>query len=99
MTFQPAGEFLFLAAKKYNLDKQVAAGIGIERIEAYIEQSYPLLAEHCHVTKIEHGKMTIEVNSSAAKSDLFMRTHEILMGLDTLDLPQKIKDISIVNKA
>ena len=95
MSFDSAGSFLFTATQKYNLTRQAKAAMLRTRVNKFIVQNYKDQALHWKVTQFESGKLSIQVTSSAAASELFMRTHEILEGLAQIDLPEKIKEIQI----
>lgn len=95
MAFEKASAFLFTAAKKYNLHRQVASGICLEKVRKVFEANFPKFVEFWKPQKFEHGKLTILVKNSAASSELFMRTHELLEKFEKMDFPQKIKEICI----
>jgi hypothetical protein len=96
MSFEKASSFIFMAAKKYNLHKQVASGICLVKVKKILEKNFSDFFEFWEPKKFEHGKLTIAVQNSSASSELFMKTHEILELFETHDFPQKINEISIV---
>lgn len=98
MAFDRAGEFLFVAAKKYGLHRQVASGICLTKVRDIIGAKFPHFVEFWEPKKFEHGKLTIATSNAAASSELFMRTHELLEIFEGEDFPQKIKEIAIVKK-
>lgn len=98
MGFEPASQFMFLAAKKYNLDKQVSASITCERVSQLFDQFFPNFCDFWVPQKIERGVLTIKAKNSAASSELFMQTHVILDRLTSLNCPDKVKEIRIVRR-
>ncbi len=99
MTFEKASAFLFIAAKKYNLHHQVASGICLVKVQKIFKEHCPNFVEFWEPQKFEHGKLTVSAKNSAASSELFMRTHELLEKFETVDFPQKIREICIVRKS
>lgn len=95
MTFEPAGQFIFTAAKKYNLHKQAASGILIQKVRRSINELYPQYAKAWIPRKFENGKLSIETTSASASSTLFMKTHSLIERINQEDLPQKVIEISI----
>ena len=96
MTFEPAGNFLFAAARKYKLEPQARAGMICERVRKFIVQEFSEFSRGWEPVKFEAGALTIQVSDAAAGSALFLRTHEIMELLEQKDLPAKIEQILIV---
>lgn len=96
MPFEPAGSFIFTAAKKYNLHKQAASGLVLESVRRVFEDSYLEYSSFWQPQKFENGKLSIHTKNSAASSVLFMKTHEIIEKLNQNDLPQKVREINII---
>ena len=96
MSFRKAGDFLFLAAKKYNLSDQALAALICERVRKLFLESFSEFASLWMPCKFCDGVLYVEVKNAAASSELFLRTHELLDILSTKDLPEKIRDIRIV---
>lgn len=95
MAFEPAGSFIFTAAKKYNLHKQAASGLVLENVRKIFRSYYQEYAAFWEPQKFENGKLSISTTNAAASSVLFMKTHEIIERINKADLPQKIKEINI----
>ncbi len=98
MAFQRAGDFLLLAAKKYKLSDQVLASIMCEKVRNILRKKYADFADMWHLQKFEHGVLSIATENSAAGSELFLRTHELLEDFAEHDFPEKINEIRIVRK-
>ncbi len=99
MAFQSAGDFLFLAAKKYKLDKQALAGMLCARVRKFFAQEYSEFAEAWEPVKFQHGKLSIKVTDAAASSALFMRTFELVEQFQDLELPAQVNEILIVRNS
>jgi len=95
MSFESAGNLLSLATNKYRLTRQANSALICTRVNNFIVQEYTAQASQWHANNFEAGKLSIKVANSAASSELFMRTHEILEALESLDLPHKVKNIHI----
>lgn len=95
MPFEPAGNFLFTAAKKYKLSDQVKASIICERVRKIFQESYHEFIDLWEPEKFEHNTLSISVANSTASSELFMRTHELIERFAKNDLPAKIETIKI----
>ncbi len=98
MSFEPAGNFLFIAAKKYNLEPQAIAGIICESARKFIVQDFPEFSESWQPVKFDSGALTIQVSDAAAGSALFLRTHEIMTLLKEKKLPEGVEQILIVRR-
>lgn len=98
MTFEPAGNFLFIAAKKYNLEPQALAGLLCERVSKFIDQEFKEFSGAWVPTKFDSGELTICVSDAAASSALFLRTHEIIDRLESEDLPARVEQILIMRR-
>ncbi len=96
MAFEPAGNFLFMAAKKYNLEPQALAGIVCERVRNFFVQEFIEFSESWEPIKFEAGSLTVHVSDAAAGSALFLRTHEIMDLLKHQKLPATVEQIFIV---
>jgi hypothetical protein len=99
MAFEPAGKFLFTAARKYNLEPQALAGIVCERVRNFFVQEFSEFSICWEPIKFDSGSLTIKVSDAAAGSALFLRTHEIMEQLAQHELPAKINQILIARKA
>ncbi len=99
MTFEPAGNFLFAAAKKYNLESQALAGIICERVRTFFIQEFSEFSHGWEPIKFDSGELTIQVSDAAAGSALFLRTHEIMEQLEKQELPAKIDQILIARSS
>ena len=98
MSFEPAGNFLFIAAQKYKLSDQVKASVICERVRKIFREIYSEFANHWEPEKFEHGILSISAANSTASSELFMRTHELLEVFEKNSFPVKIEEIRIVRK-
>lgn len=98
MTFEPAGNFLFMAAKKYKLEPQAVAGLLCERVRKFIVQSFPEYKDSWEPVKFDSGALSISVTDAAASSALFLKTHEIIEKLSDESLPEKVEQILIVRR-
>lgn len=98
MAFEPAGNFLFIAAKKYNLEPQAVAGVVCERVRKFIVQEFAEFSQSWEPTKFDSGALTIQVSDAAAGSALFLRTHEMMTLLEEKELPETIEQILIVRR-
>ncbi len=96
MAFEPAGNFLFTAARKYNLEPQALAGIVCERVRKFFVQKFPEFSNSWEPIKFESGELSVRVSDAAAGSALFLHTHEIMEVLKDEDLPASIEQILIV---
>ncbi len=96
MSFDKAGDFLLIAAKKYKLQRQVGASIVKQRIREIFKTEYAEFVELWDPKKLEYGILTIAAKNSTASAELFLRTHEILELLTTHEFPEKVKEIRIV---
>ncbi len=91
MTFELAGNFISLAARKYGLSTQVSASIICERAKKILLEHFPNTVKDWDPTKFENGKLTIGVTNSSASAELFMQTHEILDIFEESNLPNNTK--------
>lgn len=98
MTFEPAGNFLFIAAKKYNIEPQALAGLLCERVRKFIDQKFPECKECWEPIKFDSGELSIRVSDAAASSALFLKTHEIVELLREESLPAEVEQILIVRR-
>lgn len=98
MSFDHASDFLLLAAKKYKLSDQAKGSWICEKVRKIIVQEYPDFSPLWEPKKFESGELSIRVKNSAAGSELFLRTHELLDFFSTEDFPQKIEQIHIVRR-
>lgn len=98
MTFEPAGNFLFIAAKKYNLEPQALAGLLCERVNKFIDQEFSEFSAVWEAVKFDSGELTIRVSDAAASSALFLRTHDIVDRLESESLPAQVEQILIVRR-
>ncbi len=98
MTFQPAKDFLLLAAQKYGLRRQARAGLVCERVKQIFEAKYPNFVGVWVPTKFENGNLFIEVADSAASSALFLRTHELAEIFETDEALREVQDVRIMRK-
>jgi hypothetical protein len=98
MTFEPAGNFLFIAAKKYNLEPQALAGIVCERMRKFITQEFPEFVQSWEPIKFDSGELTIQVSDAAAGAALFLHTHEIMETFSEKEILSPIEQILIVRR-
>ncbi len=98
MSFEPAGNFLFIAAKKYNLESQAIAGIICECVRKFIVQEFSEFSQTWEPIKFDSGALTIQVSDAAAGSALFLRTYEIMELLALQELPAVVEQILIVRR-
>ncbi len=98
MSFEKAENFLLLAAKKYKLERQARSALVCERARKIIQDFYPDFLKIWNIKKFEHGVLFISADDSAAKTELFLRTHEILEKWNTESFSDKIQEIRIVRK-
>jgi len=98
MGFSSAKDFIFLAAKKYNLDNHAVAALICEKTRQIIAKNFPQYAELWEPQKFVAGKLSISAKNSAASSELFLKTNQLLDFLLDEDLPQKVEVIMIVKE-
>lgn len=98
MTFEPAENFLFMAAKKYNLEPQALAGLICERVRKFIVQDFPEFKHSWEPIKFDSGELSISVTDAAASSALFLKTHDIVERLKEKSLPAEVEQILIVRR-
>ena len=98
MAFEPAGNFLFIAAKKYDLEPQALAGLLCERVRKFIDQEFSEFSSVWDPIKFDSGELTICVSDAAASSALFLKTHEIVEQLRQESLPAEVEQILIVRR-
>ena len=98
MVFESAGNFLFIAAKKYNLEPQALAGLMCERVRKFIVQDFPEFKYVWEPIKFDSGELSISVTDAAASSALFLKTHEIVERLRKESLPAEVEQILIVRR-
>jgi hypothetical protein len=94
MSFEKAGNFLFVAADKYKLGHQAKASLVCERTRKTIAQHYPRFVDYWEPIRSENGILTIQALDAAA-AELFIRSHELLEHLQKVDFPEKITEIRI----
>lgn len=95
MGFEMAGNFLGLAAKKYNLDRQARAGLVCERARQVIHKNFPNFSEHWQPAQFVNGVLSIHVVDSAASTELFLKTFELLQLLAQESMPHLVREIQI----
>jgi len=76
--FEKAGNFLFLAAKKFHLENEAKSALICHRIRTFLQNEYQDLAQYWNVKKYEKGVLFISTKDSASRNELYLRTHEIL---------------------
>lgn len=96
--FEPAKDFMFLAARKYNLEPQALGALVCERARQLIAKEYPNFVEEWIPQKFQKNTLTIRAKSAASSSALFMQTHDLLECLKNENLPVSVSQISIVKK-
>jgi len=95
MGFDLAGKFLEVAAQKFKLAGVAKSSLACERARKILAEKYPDFCEIWIPQKFENGKLTISVKNSAASSELFLRTHEILEVFEKRDFPERVEEIVI----
>ncbi len=98
MGFSSAKDFLFLAAKKYKLDNQAVAALICEKTRQIIAKNFPQYTELWQPVKFSNGKLSISAKNSAASSELFLKTNQILDFLNEEDLPKIVQYIGIIKE-
>jgi hypothetical protein len=98
MAFEPAGNFLFIAAKKYDLEPQALAGLLCERVRKFIDQEFFEFKDCWEPIKFDSGELSISVSDAAASSALFLKTHDIVERLKGESLPAEVEQILIVRR-
>ncbi|MDH3324954.1 MAG: DUF721 domain-containing protein [Candidatus Peregrinibacteria bacterium] len=100
MVFNKAGDFLSIAAKKFKMSDQVVASVICTRTKKILEREFESMSKFWNPKKYKNGKLTIQAENSAAASDLFLRTHDILELFETEEFPDntKIREILISRK-
>ena len=96
MGFRLAKDFLFLAAKKYKLDKHAVASLVCEKTRQIIAKNFPEYVDFWEPQKFVAGQLSISAKNSAASSELFLKTNQILEFLLAEDLPVKVENINIL---
>jgi len=95
MSFEKAEKFLLCAAQKYNIKPQAVAALVCKRAKNIFFDHFSEFVEFWDPIKFENQKLTIATNNSAAASELFLRTNEILDLLKNIDLPEQVLEICI----
>ncbi len=90
MSFEKAGDFLFLAAQKYKLGHQAQASLVCERMRSFFVSEFPEFAEVWLPDKFRDGVLFVRVQNSAAASALFLKTYEILEVVRNMDWPDNV---------
>ena len=98
MTFEPAKDFLLLAAQKYGLRRQARGSLVCERVRNIFKNQYPDFADAWVPTKFENGNLFIEVADSAASGALFLRTTALGEIFETDEVLREVQDVRIVRK-
>ena len=98
MSFEKAENFLLLATKKYKLERQAKSGLICERARKIIQKSYQDLCDLWTIKKCENGVLFIAAENSTSKTELFLRTQELLEIFSAEKWPEKIHEIRIVRK-
>ena len=96
MSFEPAGNFLRSATDKYNLTRQAQSGLVCARVRDLFASQYTDFAALWEPQKFEDGVLFVQTQDSAASSELFLRTHEIMERVGELDLEQSVNELRIV---
>ena len=78
MAFEPAGDFLLVAAQKYKLKDQAAGALVCEKIRRFFSEHYPSNAPAWIPQKYLDRVLFVKVGSAAARSALFLETHAML---------------------
>ena len=78
MTFQPAGDFLLTAAKKYQLKDQALGALVCEKFRKFLSNHYPHQTEQWLPQKFSAGKLSVQTSNAASRSALFLETHHLL---------------------
>ncbi len=96
MGFSKAKDFLFLATKKYKLDSHAVSALICEKTRQIITRNFPQYVELWKPAKFVKGKLSISAKNSAASSELFLKTNQILDFLHDEELPTTVSEINIV---
>lgn len=93
--FEPAKNFMFLAARKYNLEPQALGALMCEKARGLIKKEFSSFKSEWQPQKYEAGTLTIKTISAAGSSALYMQTHHFLEALNAEELPEEVKIIKI----
>ena len=96
MGFEKASNFLLIAAQKYRFRPQAMASLTCERVRKIFVEHYPKFTDMWEPQKFEQGVLVICTKNSAAASELFLQTHELMEIFAKHDFPEKIEEIRIV---
>lgn len=96
MSFEPIGHFAGSAARKYKLEAAANAGVVTHAFGRLIAQQYPDFTSCWHATKTRDQVLFVEVTDSAAGSELFLRTHEIIDHMNSVNAAFSLREIRIV---
>lgn len=98
MGFSAAKDFLLLATKKYKLDNHAISALVCEKTRQIIAKNFPSYTKLWNPAKFVKGKLYISTKNSAASSELFLKTNQILELIWQEELPTKVKEINIIKK-
>lgn len=98
MPFEPAGKYLFQAAKTFHLSEQALSGVVCEESRKVIETHYQDHAEHWVPIKFESHTLTIQAAHSSASSALYMHQHDVLERIQAEELPAVVRELKIVRR-
>lgn len=93
--FEPAKNFMFLAAKKYNLESQALGSLVCERARQIIDLNFTEFAAEWSPIKYKDQTLTIQAFSAASSSALFMQSHQLIEYLEAESLPETVTRITI----
>ena len=95
MTFEPAKNFLFAAAAKYRLDNQAKASLICEKVRQVIQQHFEAFYDSWQPLRVDNSILIIKAEDSAAASELFLQTQNLLELIQKQSLPENITEIRI----
>ncbi len=98
MGFSSVKDFIFLATKKYKLDRQALGALVCEKTRQIIAKNFPQYTELWEPKKFADGKLSISAKNSSASSELFLKTNQLLDFLHEAEIPAKIEVINIVKE-
>lgn len=96
--FQPAGDFIQDAAKKFGLAPQAQSIDILTQVKQIIQNQYPEMTQNWHPQKFQNNTLTIAVKDAASSATLFMHSQELKNIIQQKNPQLSIKEIVIGRK-
>ncbi len=93
--FEKASSFVFTATSKYNLQRPALGSLICLKVKTYLKERYSVESGAWIPKKFNDGVLTIEASSASAHSDLYLKSSQLIVEFEALNLPAKVVEIKV----